>query len=545
MASKQTSEPNTSSPTKQDLIDLTTLEFSIWLDLYNVKNEKGDSLDWRDHLFLFDIADDWSPEQIVLKAAQLGFSTLMIIKTLWAAKYKKFEVIYTLPTMDAMYGFVRSKVNRIIENNPELQKYIKTSDTLEQKQVGDNMVNYQGTNTLADTLITTSDLNVNDELDASDQQNIEKLDSRLQQSKYKGKWQFTNPRNMGAAGSSAWEKSDKKEWFIVCPECGEEQFLRWPESIDKVRGCYQCLGCDAEIVRETRRVGVWKATADGKWSGYHMSLMMAPWVTAKEIIGYFNTKGHEYFWGSVLGLPYAVDGSSISDDIFTRNMTLAVNSQKGTVIGCDSGVKKHYVMGNSEGLYYYGVTEKWKTIEDYLRNDSTAVLIVDGAPDITGPRELREKFPGRVFLNHYARDKKNFNLIKWGEKKDFGSVASDRNPMIQLVIDEFITRRIPLQGNLMDWEDYIKHWRTLYKVNGKDSRSNDIFQWLSSNSMDHWAHATVLWRIGMEKYGQKGQASFIQSGEGTTELRPSPSLIFGKTHAPSPVFPDEEDNLDE
>jgi hypothetical protein len=240
-----------------------------------------------------------------------------------------------------------------------------------------------------------------------------------------------------------------------------------------------------------------------------------------------------------------VDGSSISDDIFTRNMTLQVNSQKGTIIGCDSGVKKHYVMGNSEGLYFYGVTESWKTIEQYLRNDSTAVLIVDGAPDITGPRELREKFPGRVFLNHYARDKKNFNLIKWGEKQDFGSVASDRNPMIQLVIDEFLTRRIPLQGNLMDWEDYIKHWRTLYKVNGKDSRANDIFQWLSSNGMDHWAHATVLWRVGMEKYGQKGQASFMSSGEDSTELRPSPSLIFGKTHAPSPAFPDEDEVTDD
>jgi hypothetical protein len=49
----------------------------------------------------------------------------------------------------------------------------------------------------------------------------------------------------------------------------------------------------------------------------------------------------------------------------------------------------------------------------------------------------------------------------------------------------------------------------------------------------------------MEKYGQKGQASFVSSGEDSTELRPSPSIIFGKTHAPSPAFSEEDEATDD
>lgn len=95
-------------------------------------------------------------------------------------------------------------------------------------------------------------------------------------------------------------------------------------------------------------------------------------------------------------------------------------------------------------------------------------------------------------------------LIKWGEGNEHGNVVSDRNRLLQLVLDEFADQRIPLQGMRQDWIDYVSHWRTLYRVTDVDNSGNQTFKWESSNGMDHWAHATSYWRIGMDRFGASG-----------------------------------------
>ena len=59
-----------------------------FLDYYDIKNDQGQPLDFKDHAYLWDIYKDLTPKQVVLKAAQIGFSTTANIKALWLAKNK-------------------------------------------------------------------------------------------------------------------------------------------------------------------------------------------------------------------------------------------------------------------------------------------------------------------------------------------------------------------------------------------------------------------------------------------------------------------------
>ena len=286
---------------------LSDVSIHAWLLENKITTERNEPLDFKKHLYLFDIYSDFSPKLVCYKAAQIGFSTMAILKTIYAAHKYGMEVVYTLPTQGDVYDFVRAKVNRVIALNPSLQKLTADLNTMEQKRIGTNMIYYRGTFTEKQALMVTSDWNVHDEEDRSDQQVIQQYHSRLQHSKYAWEHHFSNPSVEGNGVSRYWAESDQKHWFIHCPKCNREQFLMWPDSVDPERKCYQCKFCHAELSDNDRRIGRWakkKSETQAEFSGYWVSLLMAPWIPAAEILNLFNTKSKVYFCNFVLVLPY-------------------------------------------------------------------------------------------------------------------------------------------------------------------------------------------------------------------------------------------------
>ena len=475
--------------------DRSNTSIIAWLSEEEIKNERGDVLDFHNHAFLLDIYDDLSKKIVCYKAAQVGFSTLAILKQFYMAKHYKLDAIYTLPTQSDVYDFVGGKVNRLIAANPVLKDYVKDRDTMEQKRVGDSVVYYRGTFTSKEALMVSSDWNIHDEEDRSNQDVIQQYYSRLQHSKHAFEYHFSNPSVEGNGVSRYWPKSDQKHWLVKCGGCAKEQYLMWPDSIDVERGCFQCKHCHKELTDDERRIGRWakkKAVTQAEYSGYWISLLMCPWIPASQIIDIFNNKSKEYFWNFVLGLPYVGEGNKLTPDMVYRNLTGSINDQKDVVIGVDSGNVKHFVCGNKDGIFYYGKTEKWSDIESLMARFERAIAVIDAMPDLTAPRELREKYPGRVFLCHYARDRKTEQLVRWGKNEEYGNVLVDRNRMIQFIVDEFAKTRIPLQGSRDDWSEYYAHWETMYRLEDKDQfLQTPIYQWLSTNGNDHWANAPV------------------------------------------------------
>ena len=492
---------------------LSDISIHAWIQENQIRNESGELLDFRDHLFLFDIYSDTSPKLVCYKAAQIGFTTMALLKSMWLAKTKKMDVIYTMPTADDIKTIVGGKSNRLITQNPILIDYVKDKDSIEQKQVGENILYFRGTWTDRAALSVSSDLNIHDEEDRSKQEVIQQYASRLQHSKYKWEWHFSNPSVEGNGVSRYWGVSDQKHWFVRCSGCLREQFLNWPENIDTARRCFVCKHCNKELTREERRVGRWiKKFKDREYSGYWISLLMAPWITADEIIKYYETKSAEYFSNFVLGLPYVGEGNQVTPDIIYRNCTSDINSQGRVVIGCDSGLKKHYVLGNKDGIFYAGIATTWEeAVEKYLKKYERSIAVIDALPDLTEPRRLREKYPGRVFLCHYARDRKTYQLIRWGKGPEAGNVTVDRNRMMQVVIDDFANKMIPLQGTQDDWAEFASHWDTLYKIIEVDTLGVPQFKWETSTGLDHFCHASVYWRVGMDRFKNDGGKIF--SGE--------------------------------
>jgi hypothetical protein len=57
---------------------LAQLSIHAWIQENKIKNEKGDAIDFTNHLFLYDIYRDQSAHLTSMKGAQVGFSTLAV-----------------------------------------------------------------------------------------------------------------------------------------------------------------------------------------------------------------------------------------------------------------------------------------------------------------------------------------------------------------------------------------------------------------------------------------------------------------------------------
>lgn len=489
-----------------------------WLSELDIRTETGEPLDFRNHLFLYDIIRDFSPKQVNLKAAQVGGTLINILKAIWLCDRKRMDVIYTLPTDADVNVMGGGKVNRILANSPKLLDLIKDKDTVQQKLIGRNMLYFRGTFNERAAIMVPADCLIHDEEDRSNQSVLAVYSSRLQHSKHKYEWHFSNPSFKSNGVDRYWQKSDKKHWFILCPSCEVEQYLSWPDSLDSERREFVCKHCRAVLSSEDRRRGRWVALSEGEYSGYWVSGLMAPWLTADYILGQFETKPLDYFYNFVLGLPYEGDGDAITPDIIFRNCTENLNEQKDVVIGVDIGKTIHYVLGNKEGLFFAGKTEDPDDIERLFKRFDGSVAVVDNGPDIFWPKKLRSKFNGRVFLCSFSRVKRADQIIRWGEHEEYGKVLADRNRAIQLVVDEFADRRIPLQGTQDDWADYYSHWHGMSRTKETDAIGNPVYEWRKADGNDHWALATTYWRIGMDRFG-KGSGKILRPGPSALKIQ--------------------------
>lgn len=460
-----------------------------WILENQFVNEKGEKIGFVDHHYLYDIYRDFSVTQVYKKAAQVGMSLAMVLKALYLCEKKGLNVIYTLPADDDVYEFVPTKADKVIQANQDIAKHLQT-DKVEMKQIGDRFLHFKGTRSKTAPIMTTADLLIHDEVDRSEAPIIEQYSSRIFRSEYRGIWSLSNPSTSGNGVDVIWNRSDKKEWHITCQGCNTEQVMRWEENVSQERLEFICSSCHKILTKTERRNGRWLPTGNGKVSGYHISQLMCSWVSAEYLINERETKGLEYFNNFILGEPFDASDIKISRELVTDIWTPNELTGNEWYLGCDSGKVKHFVLGTSKGIVKIGATEDWEDIE-FLIVKHNATTVIDALPDLTAPEQLRRKYP-KVFLNYYKKDRQKAELFNF-KNKEPGIVFSDRNRVIDMVIDDMARGKFQISVPGDELKRYITHWLTLKRMKDEDALGNSVYRWDSSSGMDHWVHATVYW----------------------------------------------------
>lgn len=484
-----------------------------------------------------DPMNDMSPYQAWLKPPQIGATEGQIVKTFYCAHEKKWDIIYTLPTATDVNDMAGAKINRIVAQNPIFRKWTKDHDTVEQKAIGDHLIHYRGTFSQKQAMMVSSKLNVHDEVDASDAAVVVQYENRLMANDENDRrqWYFSHPSLAGKGVDIPWQKSDKKEWFVMCSTCNSHQQLKWPDNIDIAGKRFKCSTCNATLSDYDRYAGYWRATEgicrynpstgldmykglthepeSGKelkeYSGYHISQLMCSWVSPEKIIEAFNDaeKTEQFFYNYVLGLPYVGGENKIDPTVVLKNVHNVVNEQLDTiVIGVDTGLPIHYTIANSQGVFFHGKCEApradydpYDVLEGFLKKWPDSIIVADQGGDLIGIRKLQAKYPERVYLCFYRKDRKTLQMIKWGEDKERGTVIVDRNKMIQLIVEQLRDiGRIQIQGEVKDWTVWASHFGNIYRT-VEDTPFGAGYVW-ERNGPDHFVHTLLYALVGLDKY---------------------------------------------
>lgn len=543
---------------------------ALWVLKHKIKQESGQEIDFSKRKFLWDIYNDLSPKQVILKPPQIGMTVANTLKALWVAKKIGKQIIYTLPTQGDVQDMVGGSFNRIIAQNPILMEWVKDHDTIEQKSVGDSIIFYRGTFTAKQAMMIPSGLNIHDEVDASDPRVINQYETRLQAQEDGGwRWYFSHPSLAGHGVDVYWQQSDKKEWYITCNGCSTPQVLVWPDSVDTEQGRYICTSCKCELTDNARINGHWRDQDGVAWdgtlsekyefSGWHVSQLMLWNKSAKDIIKAYNDpqKDKQYFYNYVLGLPYIGSDDKIEPLAVLRNCVDEVNTQtEPIVIGADTGHGIHFVCMNKEGVFFFdNATEITPTktpydrIRELLRRWPKSIAMFDQGGDLIGVRQLQTEYPGRVFLVFYQKDRKSTDMVKWGTGEDYWKVQVDRNRMMTLMVEQMRdVGRIRLNGSKEEWDPFAQMFGNLYRekvevkeTKGKDDRSlyGNEYVW-KRNGPDHFAHALLYALVGMQRYGG-GLAKIIGDDFIGVPKAPFQNVVGEpqvQTWVPSSAFPD-------
>lgn len=334
--------------------------------------------------------------------------------------------------------------------------------------------------------------------------------SRLQKSKYKGEWFFSNPIRPGGIDEK-YNNSDKRRWIITCTRCNKDQVLDYWKNVCKERKIYKCQGCSQELYEEDRRVGRWEAENPGaEIHGYHINQLMAPWVTAKELVYLEETKTPQYFYNMILGLPFVEKDDTVDREVILQNISLKENTQLRNALGVDVGYKHlHYVLGNHEGIFKVGTLTgdtMWQDLEKLMLK-FRPMCVIDANPDPYPRRKLIPKYKGRMHACFYKHNSQRRHLIEWGTKdNNRGYVYVDRNQFISSLVYDFMDKKMTFNTNgrspqayvSSELDDYIKHWENIYKVTEEDRYGIPYSNWKHSGA-DHFVHATVYFKIALSK----------------------------------------------
>ena len=485
-----------------------------WILENGLTTPNGVPYEFTKRKFLVDLANDWNPDQASPKGAQMGLTEIYSIKTIFAAKYRQWNIIYTLPSDDDVSGYVNSKFNRILEENKILDSFVQANRSIGLKRIGNRFIYFRGTRGATEALTISSDLNVYDECDQADQETLRKYESRLGNSEYKGQWWLSNLSAPGMGVHAKYELSDQRHWHIKCGHCNHEQFLSWPESIEHeldhkervIHAQFVCKKCRKPIEDERRSDGIWVPHAESTMSGYWLNHLMCSWHSAKYITEKaYEAGGQAYFHNFVLGLPYKGSDTTVDRDIIMRARVEVKDEDwkhLPVAMGIDTGAEWHVVLGTPKGIFLQKVcsaSEAKSLIAKY-----NPVTVIDLKGDPTETRKLMKEHRGRLFGCDYQIDKADRETIRWATKEKFGVVYVDRTRIIDEVIDDFTSGRMNIikdqhTTSAESLEKFIKHWESLYKNKIFDKRLNVERDKWENHGPDHFSHATVYFKVALSK----------------------------------------------
>lgn len=280
---------------------------------------------------------------VMMSSAQVGKSEILLNVMGYFANQDPSPMLGLQPTLEMAEAFSKDRIAPMVRDTPTLSRIIAdarsrdSGNTLLHKRFPGGHWTLAGANSPASLASRPVRILLADEVDRYPASAGTEGDPvTLAKKRTNNFWNrkiglFSTPTIKGVSRiESAWEESDRREYFVPCPHCGTEQTLDWDrvvydaESLEAT--AFACGKCGA-LIDESDKSEMLKA---GKWipgaksrgiAGFHLNELYSPWKRWGEVVeDYLKAKGkpelEKTWWNTSMGVTWEDrDGELLAADV--------------------------------------------------------------------------------------------------------------------------------------------------------------------------------------------------------------------------------------
>ena len=474
-----------------------------------------------------------APFCVGMKAAQMGFTEVMIDKALFANVQMRQDVLYVLPNEqpDAK-DFSVMRFDTALELSPYLANMYNDTKNVGLKRVGQNALYVRGSRSRSALKSLPVSLIVLDEFEEFDEGALPLVLERLSGQDQKQIWMISTPMVQEEGVHRQYLQSNQKHFVFPCPSCSRHIRLVYPDSLvitgelysqDILNSYLICTECKATLPHAQKPLflnkGFWAADfPDRQFEGFHINQLYSPTITPGEIASSAlraesNFADEQEFYNSKLGEPHTVDNARVTDQHVTACMRdYSMNDMRFlstgiTTLGIDVGTDCHWEVVNwrfREQRQSFEINQEaighlvaCGTFRDFM--DATRLMhiyrphkaVIDHLPDTRKATEFARQWPGIVYLCHYGNGGRAKEVV---QHPDSVMVSVDRTVWIDQALSRFMNGTISLPKDIPN--DYRKHVQALVRIYEKDKKG-EIGVFYKKVGPDHFAHARTYSEIAL------------------------------------------------
>ncbi|NJK40590.1 MAG: phage terminase large subunit family protein [Acaryochloridaceae cyanobacterium SU_2_1] len=323
------------------------LRVSEWADEYRMLSPESSAEPgrWRTSRtpYLQEILDSLnnpSIEEVILcSSAQIGKTEAQLCILGYYIHQDPAPVLFVMPTLELAEAISKDRIAPMVRDCPALAARIgdprsrDSGNTLLHKEFPAGRLTLCGSNSPASLSSRPCRIILCDEVDrftaAGTEGDVVNLAKKRTSTFFNRKLVLTSTPTIKGASRiwSAFESSDQRRFFIPCPECGHEQYLKWPQvkwdwDKDPSAAWYECEGCGHKMSdaqkKQMVRLGRWQPTATPKQGtaksiSYHLWAAYSPWMSlgdcAQEFLAAKDDPQTLKVWvNTCLGEPFDEEG---------------------------------------------------------------------------------------------------------------------------------------------------------------------------------------------------------------------------------------------
>lgn len=404
--------------------------FRDWISMAQIYL-RGKKYSTEKHEYLDKIIDDSHPDQTFEKSAQVGISTLVLMKAIYVAEHLDKKSIYFFQDDSAVSDFSNDRCQPMIESSPYLSSVATGISNVSLKQIKNGTLYFRGLFSKGKAKSVDADAIFLDELDEAKKDNIQFALDRLLHSDLQWVHALSQPSFPGEGIDERFNDSDQHYWLLKCPKCGKHNslesdfplnFLPIPasrkksfhESATHYRGCRYCQA------RLNMAAGEWVARHPGRMKrGYHLSYLYTqvypktiPSIATKIMAEYEDSRRSQSklarFTISVIGYPYAGGNARITDQLLDEceGGYATEGGAIGAYMGVDQGdvltVAVGIISGGTIKFVHFEETSVWGRLDYLMQQFGVTKCVIDAMPNKHSAKVFAAKYPNRAAIQYFG-----------------------------------------------------------------------------------------------------------------------------------------------